>query len=1126
MDTHTSSPHGHPTTRRLSDPPSQQSSTQRRQGFHTTTLAHFTPSPQHESRVNVHQRRLQLRNSAFGTTQLSAQRLGARFSKIFHGNEEPSSAPPRDRQQENRTPNRASLRNTQSSHSLRSSLGILSEISNSTHVPSLRKRAPVPIYEDNPERPLLERSPATPDTQYHDASSNIQSPLSPLGLSYAREDRSTMRLRTVSGNEQRRSPSYSSPLSSTNNKGRRRTTDTRHSSFEAAEYIDHIEKQLEQVKQAMHSPGSGKPIHEKMKTLKSENVRLKRTIEGLESSFEARVKNSVEHMTAGEGELRRKIRLLEEELRDRDVRIEELEYEHDQSRLDQGTLDTLKTTIERLEGEKQTLEGANRSIEKRNDMLTELLAFSPTKLHHSFEHTSPLRNRGRIPRPVSMMGSLTRFTSSPTSKQPSRPSSMVNSPAAVSPGGYFSPRNVLELELEHPCNDADADSGLGESCSAKSPVTSSSRRSTLLSQTSTSPSAWGLPLPTSPVEGGATIRPIQKRKPRRFITGSTQLKPLLLPSMAAESTGLTSPRSPDRQAVFEEPASIDQTVFSYNLEGFSRSPKREISEQSLNPITSFLSQPFEDIKLEEHETTIVEPGSSPPLAPILHDFSFSSYVSAGLAVELNNTAYLHHEIVRDVDDETGAEEEEEEVNDGVKSSERTTLFCLERPQQTHVVFAEASPAQDIQSSPATQDLLISSIEALMHSSHPKHKPSESSYPRKRRRTSSTSTSQPGGTLLPPLWSDLDPLPTDSPPRSPPTLKPPDPNSNEPSQQQDRSSEWSFPDVEAMTLAAQASHQTPGSHLASPKRLPSPSTPLEILGRQSASSSPLTAVTIRSIYGTLSRYTTYVRDFKRDPLALARRVIANAWCSNWKRFGKFSWWVLGIFLPGGRRDFADALGWDWNHYDGEAVAAMVCRPETPAESITHQLAPPPSPSLGKQSVRFDDQCGRYRTHGSKKAARPALKGAKEKQTGLGKSLYLWGKFSVAIMMAIGGAVWQGPGEMLKDCDNSKAIAPSLRKPRTRFHHGAGQENAEVATSNDSPDVEKDAKSQPFSKCGQTLFTYGMNFDFSKTPWSPSSVFTFGATNDDNFWHHDNPEEELNHYHQPDYGEDEREIVGIP
>jgi hypothetical protein len=48
--------------------------------------------------------------------------------------------------------------------------------------------------------------------------------------------------------------------------------------------------------------------------------------------------------------------------------------------------------------------------------------------------------------------------------------------------------------------------------------------------------------------------------------------------------------------------------------------------------------------------------------------------------------------------------------------------------------------------------------------------------------------------------------------------------------------------------------------------------------------------------------------------------------------------------------------------------------------------------------------------------PASTGrSKEPKVGWGKSLFLWGKFSVAIMLAVGGAIVKGPAEMLRDTD---------------------------------------------------------------------------------------------------------------
>ena len=97
----------------------------------------------------------------------------------------------------------------------------------------------------------------------------------------------------------------------------------------------------------------------------------------------------------------------------------------------------------------------------------------------------------------------------------------------------------------------------------------------------------------------------------------------------------------------------------------------------------------------------------------------------------------------------------------------------------------------------------------------------------------------------------------------------------------------------------------------------------MLQQRNIAARPLAAVTIKTIYGTLSRYTTYIRDFKKDPLALARRVMANAWRINWKVMGRLSWWVLGLFL-GPSRAAEQSQAWDWDDYDGEAIADRHCR----------------------------------------------------------------------------------------------------------------------------------------------------------------------------------------------------------
>src|ERR1700722_7083887 len=127
----------------------------------------------------------------------------------------------------------------------------------------------------------------------------------------------------------------------------------------------------------------------------------------------------------------------------------------------------------------------------------------------------------------------------------------------------------------------------------------------------------------------------------------------------------------------------------------------------------------------------------------------------------------------------------------------------------------------------------------------------------------------------------------------------------------------------------------------------PCSPLETLHKRTASPTPLTSVTIRTILGTLSHCICCVRKLRRGPIVLARRLIANIWHSNWKRFGKLSWWVLGLFLgPGARRKQvgdAHSTGCDWEKHEEEAITGKIYGPESRTlqqEGISSLRQPPP------------------------------------------------------------------------------------------------------------------------------------------------------------------------------------------
>jgi hypothetical protein len=957
--------------------------------------------------------------------------------------------------------------------------------------------------EDNPERPLLDISPTatTPGSWYHDASSTQQSPVQ---FHTANAEFDTMRLREISGNERRSPPPLSLPLARQVRGRKKRGVDLRKTSFEASEYIEHIENELQEVKEAMHSPSTGKPLQEKLKILQAENKQLKETMSELEDTFDERVKQAVEHKAAIEVNMRKKIKALEDELASKENTISDLEHDRDESKYDSSSIDALRAMVDRLEQEKECLEEANRVVEKRNEALTGLLAQSPTRSHHGFELASPIRQDSRrTPRPKSMM--IPKLASSPRSENYQRPQSVQISPVQSSTS-YFSPNNALNLEHHHPCNagretdlrkisDSESfDSGLGDSCSARSPARGS-RRSSIASHVSASPSAWGLPLPTSPSNETVTVKQNKHRRTRRFESGSTQLKPLLLPTMAAEGNPFQT---------------------SYTTTFYSSPICREFSDQSLDPTTSFLSRPF--------ETPIPRPSLpskwvSETALKALEGFSESRFetfedIAARGDCEL---AVLASSSVSDKMPEPEHEEDSEESDppifcDNTIVEEDVTAFLnhLGSPATDEQMFSSlngeasfTSPDQDRtwisdqnvtsptwQSSSATQSELQQSNDNGMHSDYkPLRRISAPSsqelmpeplfLPSALNRTAGTSNQMTQRASLILVSGKVDDSPI---PRKRQRSGDPD------------SCSFVMPTLCVNPAHKVSIHEQPlfkapvgasktltdtDSKPRSSKPSSRPRSPLERLHKRTASSNPLTSVTIHTIFGTLCRYTSYVRELRRDPTALARRVIANAWHNHWKRLGKLSWWVLGLFLgPGAkteRLDGARSIGSDCDRYDGEAIAGEVCDSDIRATEeerngfSQHPLLRASDPRL----VRIGESDSGYRTAGTKAKAKPALKqdnqNRRKQKPSWRKSLYLWGKFSVAIILAVGGAVINGPEEMLRDC----AEHPPRKTARTIYEQTAddpqnGAVPEEQRTSTDANTTPVTKISQP-ADASKTLVT---------------------------------------------------------
>lgn len=542
--------HAHPPSRRASPIPATLPS--RLRPSRDQDVDHLSASP------STHQQQLlHTQNARFPAKKLSISSLSSRFSQLIKSNDQPAQAQsPTPTNQENNAIVYRPHRDYGHSHST-SSLGILEEITNSigVHSKSHNKRAPIPIFQDSPHRGLLEESPYASPSPHPEASSQINSPAT---FDHIQDTlRSSMGLREISGNARKVSPFVESPpIVATIRNGRRRKS-TAKSRFNSEEYIEHIERELALVKDAVYSPTSNRPWKEKLKSSRIENERLRKELIDVKSAFEAKVQKTVEHMAAAEFDLRRKMRSLEDELESKESTIQQLECRHDEKRLDQSTVDTLKATIDKLEMDKLSLEQENESMSRRNEVLSQLLALSPTK-SQQFDLSSPVRTRNN-PRPMSMM--IPRMPSSPGGARISRPQSVVASPSAsTSAGSMSTPPHSRMQDL--------AAEGFPALSLRRSLTGSTSRRSTLDSDASVSPASLDLQQTESDEAEQPAKPPNPKRRTRRFLQGSTQLKPLLLPTLTGENGVLNS--------------------------AYSASPvqgqRREFSEESLDPTTTFLSK--------------------------------------------------------------------------------------------------------------------------------------------------------------------------------------------------------------------------------------------------------------------------------------------------------------------------------------------------------------------------------------------------------------------------------------------------------------------------------------------------------------------------------------------------------
>ncbi|WEW58886.1 hypothetical protein PRK78_004354 [Emydomyces testavorans] len=359
---------------------------------------------------------------------------------------------------------------------------------------------------------------------------------------------------------------------------KRQTVSVRTVSRGTTRYIEHLETQLAASLDRANCGDSPMAYNyaSRYKALNTEHRLLKQELSEWEEQFEARVKEEMAAMIDQESQLRLKLRALERELETKDHKIRELEWETEMDHQRLRSLEAVNST--------------NRSLEKRVDVLTELLAQSPSKPEQDSNVTSgsePIFSEDesirRTPRPRSM---FSRIPLSPVRRQVFQPLVVAESNAHVVDGDADRHGEVQELDIsyaktvgERPVSEVRSlDSGFGDSYSLPSTWPQVSQRSSMVSHLSSS-SVLGSSLPL-PLE-----LPRRQRRMRRFPPGSSTLKPLILPSASA----LLSPSSPSHHSDSIDSSVVHSRTYSSN-EWHNPSSFIQVHEDTLNALEGKTNQ--------------------------------------------------------------------------------------------------------------------------------------------------------------------------------------------------------------------------------------------------------------------------------------------------------------------------------------------------------------------------------------------------------------------------------------------------------------------------------------------------------------------------------------------------------
>lgn len=195
------------------------------------------------------------------------------------------------------------------------------------------------------------------------------------------------------------------------------------------------------------------------------------------------------------------------------------------------------------------------------------------------------------------------------------------------------------------------------------------------------------------------------------------------------------------------------------------------------------------------------------------------------------------------------------------------------------------------------------------------------------------------------------------------------------------------------------------------------------------STPITTPPTKNAFSMLTRLASLISRAKQDPVVLAQRILYNAWTFGSARYGGIGWWLLGLgfrsFQRQARRCAANGAAvketpssrFNWQHLSAQASRQRAAGSYLRDHQVEggQYVDAPHELALGQEWQVSRPECGLSQLD--------AAAGSEElsqtfpcdecEEPSCRRTFRLWIHLSLAIVLAVGVAIREGPGVLFTD-----------------------------------------------------------------------------------------------------------------